>query len=185
MGKSLFALLVYILQKIISLHCVLIISYFLGVSASIPKLEHGGEVASRKKKRLVGLWISAFFPFLVDILQKIILLHCVLIISYFLGVSASIPKLEHGGEVASRKKKRLVGLWKVASEHCAVRDHPASCRSRRLETAFAAYCDAEDAKYGVCATHRAVHCGHFCQFLANRILIIAILIKTWNFSALS
>ena len=40
----------------------------------------------------------------------------------FRGVSSSIPKLEHGGEVASvaaaasRKKKRLVGLWKVASE---------------------------------------------------------------------
>ena len=52
-------------------------------------------------------------------------LHCALIISYFSGeggVSASIPKLEDGGEVASvaaaasRKKKRLVGLWKVASE---------------------------------------------------------------------
>ena len=41
---------------------------------------------------------------------------------FFGGVSSSIPKLEHGGEVASvaaaasRKKKRLVGLWKVASE---------------------------------------------------------------------
>ena len=93
---------------------------------------------------------KSLFALLVYILQKIILLHCVLIISYFLGVSASIPKLEHGGEVASRKKKRLVGLWKVASEpHCAVRDHPASCRSRRLETAFAAYCDAEDAQYTV------------------------------------
>ena len=52
--------------------------------------------------------------------QKIFATLCTHHLIFFGGVSASIPKLEHGGEVASvaasRKKKRLVGLWKVASE---------------------------------------------------------------------
>ena len=58
------------------------------------------------------------------LVQKLFATLCTHHLIFFGGVSASIPKLEHGGEVASvaaaasRKKKRLVGLWKVASECC-------------------------------------------------------------------